>query len=327
MATIADLRRSRQALEAQAQQLAELAEKHAEKQAEAESANQAKSEFLANMSHELRTPLNAIIGFSELMTQEIFGPLGSTKYIGYAADIGTSGRYLLAVISDVLEMARLESGRVRLEPSVVDVAQAIGAEIKNVSASAEAKGISVIPDITPGSIIHADRHAVEKILATLLGNAVKFTPNGGHVVVRTRTANGALNIFVEDTGVGIGAAALAAIGRPFEQAGMTMSNGMKGSGLGLAIARSLAEMHGGSLRIRSALGTGTMVLVHIPASRHWAERRDQPTHAVSSTMNSSISVSSAPSGSPPSDQFSVQAAVSSDLAAILGAGHAMSVCV
>ena len=117
MATIADLRRSRQALEAQAQQLAELAERHAEKQAEAESANRAKSEFLANMSHELRTPLNAIIGFSELMTQEIFGPLGSPKYIGYAADIGTSGRYLLAVISDVLEMARLESGRVRLEPT------------------------------------------------------------------------------------------------------------------------------------------------------------------------------------------------------------------
>ena len=296
MATIADLRRSRQASEAQAQQLAELAEKHAEKQAEAESANRAKSEFLANMSHELRTPLNAIIGFSELMSEETFGPLWSAKYTDYAADIGTSGRYLLAVISDVLEMARLDSGRVRLEQSVVDVGGAIRSAVEKARAGAEGKGLALFADISTGSIIHADKRAVDKILATLVGNAVKFTPDGGRIAVRTRPANGALNIFVEDSGIGIGPTALAAIGRPFEQAGMMMSNGMKGSGLGLAITRSLLEMHGGSMRIRSALGVGTVVLARIPASRHWIEPRTRPADAAGSATAVAVARSSPPPG-------------------------------
>ena len=271
MATIADLRRSRQALEAQAQELAALADRHAEKQAEAESANRAKSEFLANMSHELRTPLNAIIGFSELMSEQVFGPLGSSKYSDYAADISNSGRYLLAVISDVLEMARLESGRVRLEQHIVDVGEAIRAVVTDVREAAATKKIDILVDAAPGSIIHADQRAIEKIVTTLLSNAVKFTLDGGRIRVKTRAANGALNIFVEDSGIGMGPAVLAAIGRPFEQAGVTMSNGMKGSGLGLAIAQSLLQMHGGTMRIRSAIGVGTAVLARIPASRHWAE--------------------------------------------------------
>ena len=279
MATIADLRRSRQTLEARTQQLAVLADKHAEKQAEAETANRAKSEFLANMSHELRTPLNAIIGFSELMTEETFGPLGSSKYSDYAADICSSGRYLLGVISDVLEMARLDSGRVRLDQRIVDVGEAVRAVVEDMQASALEKRITLTTDLASGSIIHADPQAIEKILATLVGNAVKFTLDGGWVEVKTRSANGALNVFVVDSGIGIAPSALSAIGRPFEQAGTTMRNGMKGSGLGLAIARSLIEMHGGSLQIRSAVGVGTIVLIHIPAERHWAEPRASQTRA------------------------------------------------
>ena len=273
MATIADLRRSRQALEAQTQQLAELADRHAEKQAEAESANRAKSEFLANMSHELRTPLNAIIGFSELMAEQTFGPLGSSKYKDYAADICSSGRYLLAVISDVLEMARLDSGRVQLEQRIVDVSDLVRSAVEEARAPAERKRIVLTTDLQGGSIIHADHRAIAKILATLLDNAVKFTRDRGSVGVKTRIANGALNIFVGDSGIGIAPSALAAIGRPFEQSGLTLSNGMKGSGLGLAIARSLIEMHGGSLRIRSGVGIGTIVMARIPAERHWSDPR------------------------------------------------------
>ncbi len=264
MATIADLRRSRQALETQAQQLAELAERHAEKQAEAESANRAKSEFLANMSHELRTPLNAIIGFSELMGTETFGPLGNAKYVDYADDIASSGRYLLAVISDVLEMARLDSGRVRIDPKPVEIADALKTAFADLQDEAAAKAVTLVADVAPRTSLHADARALDKILAALIGNAVKFNRDGGQVGVRVRPAAGGTNLFIEDDGVGIAPSALALIGRPFTPAGALMRDGMKGSGLGLAIARSLVEMHGGSLRIRSLVGRGTIVMLHLP---------------------------------------------------------------
>ena len=264
MATIADLRRSRQALETQAQQLAELAERHAEKQAEAESANRAKSEFLANMSHELRTPLNAIIGFSELMEAETFGPLGSPRYADYAGDIAASGRHLLAVISDVLEMARLDSGRVRIQPGTVDVAPLLRSAFADLQEAASAKSVALMADIDPRTALYADARSIEKVLAALVGNAVKFTGEAGQVGVRIRPAKGGTNLFIEDDGIGIAPATLAIIGRPFAQAGATMSDGMKGSGLGLAIARSLVEIHGGSLRIRSLVGRGTIVMIHLP---------------------------------------------------------------
>ena len=263
-ATIADLRRSRQALEMQAQQLAELAERHAEKQAEAESANRAKSEFLANMSHELRTPLNAIIGFSELMGAEAFGPLGNARYVGYTGDIAASGRYLLAVISDVLEMARLDAGRVRIDPKPVEAGGALGTAFADVAEAAAQKRVALTSDVAPRTALFADPRALDKILAALIGNAVKFTGEGGQVGVRVRPAAAGTNLFIEDDGIGIAPEALALIGRPFTQAGATMRDGMKGSGLGLAIARSLVEMHGGSLRIRSLLGRGTIVMLHLP---------------------------------------------------------------
>jgi two-component system cell cycle sensor histidine kinase PleC len=264
MATVADLRQSRQILEQQAQQLADLAEKYLEQKAEAESANRAKSEFLANMSHELRTPLNAIIGFSEMMIVETFGALGSPRYIDYCEDIRLSGQYLLGVISDVLDMSRLDAGRVRLEKAEVAIDSVITAAVETVAVAAREKEIMLEAQAAPYITLHADRNALQRIVATLLSNAVKFTPRNGRVNVRTRRLHGAMNIYVEDSGVGIAPEALLRLGRPFEQWNDMLENGMKGSGLGLAIARSLVDLHGGTMRIRSKLGGGTIVLVHLP---------------------------------------------------------------
>jgi two-component system cell cycle sensor histidine kinase PleC len=266
LATVAELRQSRQSLEAQAQQLADLAERHLEQKARAEMANRAKAEFLANMSHELRTPLNAIIGFSEMMEQQTFGPLGSQKYQDYCSHIHDSGKYLLQVFSDVLDMSRLEAGRVRLNRTEFSVEAAIRNAVRDIEATAEAKGLAVDVDVNPTESIEADREAVERILVTLLRNAVKFTPDGGAISVGAQAFDGQVYIYVEDTGPGIASADLSRLGRPFEQADTTLANGMKGSGLGLAIANSLVELHGGSLRINSTLGEGAVVLVALPKS-------------------------------------------------------------
>ncbi|HUZ91503.1 MAG TPA: ATP-binding protein [Methylocella sp.] len=267
MATVADLRKSRQTLESQAQQLADLAEKYLEQKAEAETANRAKSEFLANMSHELRTPLNHIIGFADMMQQETLGPLGSPKYADYCRDIMQSGERLRDVISDVLDMSRLEAGRFQIKKTDFEIDDAVSAAVAEIAPIATDKEISVVAETLPGKHIHADRKAIEKILTVILRNAVKYTPNHGHVSVRARMVQGALNIYVEDTGIGIPPAPLARLGRPFEQLDRTLDDGMKGSGLGLAIARSLVDLHGGSIRIRSSVGNGTIVLVHLPEPR------------------------------------------------------------
>jgi two-component system cell cycle sensor histidine kinase PleC len=266
LATVAELRQSRQSLEAQAQQLADLAERHLEQKARAEMANRAKAEFLANMSHELRTPLNAIIGFSEMMEQQTFGPLGSQKYQDYCSHIHDSGKYLLQVFSDVLDMSSLEAGRVRLNRSEFVVESAIKSAVRDIEAAAQAKSLAIDIDVSPTESIEADREAVERILVTLLRNAVKFTPDGGAISVGAQAFDGQVYIYVEDTGPGIASADLSRLGRPFEQADTTLANGMKGSGLGLAIANSLVGLHGGSLRINSTLGEGAVVLVALPKS-------------------------------------------------------------
>ncbi|MCI0599789.1 MAG: ATP-binding protein [Beijerinckiaceae bacterium] len=262
-ATVADLRKSKQTLELQAKQLADLADKYLVQKGEATAANQAKFAFLANMSHELRTPLNHIIGFAELMQQETFGALGSPKYTAYCRDIKDSGQYLLGAISNVLDMSRLESG-VSLTKSDFEIDTAVRAAIAAVKTIAAEKEITLHAETLPNAQILADRAAIEKVLTILLRNALKFTPNHGRVSVRSRIVQGALNIYVEDTGMGIPKSLVARVGRPFEQTDEALDNGMKGSGLGLAIARSLVELHGGSLRVRSSVGNGTIVLVHLP---------------------------------------------------------------
>ena len=270
VATVADLRKSRQTLELQKGQLSILAER-------AEAASRAKSEFLANMSHELRTPLNAIINFAEIMHAETFGALGSPAYADYCNDIMHSGRYLLRVISDVLEMSQLESGRVKIQAEDFDIDSAISAAVQSIEPIAGEKEIDVAAKPSPQTQIHADRNAIEKILTIILRNAVKFTPNRGRVDIRARMVQNALNIYVADTGIGMSPGKLARLGRPFEQLAGALDNGMKGSGLGLAIARSLVDLHGGTMRIRSSEGAGTVVLVHLPQRR--AAARQMPRGA------------------------------------------------
>ncbi|WP_414471673.1 PAS domain-containing sensor histidine kinase [Microvirga sp. M2] len=265
IATVLDLKQSRQKLEAQTQQLADLAERYLDQKAQAESANRAKSEFLANMSHELRTPLNAIIGFAEVMQSGIFGSLGSEKYEEYCSDIRSSGEYLLSVINDILDMSRIEAGRTTLKKQPLEIHASIQRALKLVSEQTKAKNLVVTVDVTPEDIVApADERALHQILVNLLQNATKFTSEGGCITVRTRLAGGAVNIYVEDNGIGIPDHALHKLGQPFEQVETEFSKSYKGSGLGLAIARSLAELHGGSLRIKSQEGTGTIVLVHLP---------------------------------------------------------------
>lgn len=265
IATVMDLKQSRQKMQAQTQQLADLAERYLDQKAQAESANRAKSEFLANMSHELRTPLNAIIGFAEVMQSGIFGALGSDKYEEYCADIRGSGEYLLSVINDILDMSRIEAGRTSLTKQPIGVNASIQRALRLVSEQIKAKNLTITVDVIPEDIVvPADERAMHQILVNLLQNATKFTSDGGCITVRTRQAGDAINLYVEDNGIGIPEHALQKLGRPFEQVETEFSKSYKGSGLGLAIARSLTELHGGALRIRSQEGVGTIVLVHLP---------------------------------------------------------------
>ena len=265
-ATVSTLQKTRQSLETQAQQLAELAERYLEQKTMAECANLAKVDFLANMSHELRTPLNAIIGFSDMMEHAVFGALGNDRYHDYAVNIRKSGEHLLNLVTDILDMSRLESGRMQLQRSEFPIAAIIRDCISDFAVAARAKNIRVKGDGWADVSLRADRAAIQRVLKTLIANAVKFTPNGGRISVRARLVGQAVNIYVEDSGAGIPRGAINRIGKPFVQIENKLEDGMKGSGLGLAIARSLVELHNGSIRIRSIEGSGTIVMVHLPAA-------------------------------------------------------------
>jgi two-component system cell cycle sensor histidine kinase PleC len=264
MATVADLRNSQQKLERQAEEVADLAEKYAEEKTRAEDANQAKSKFLANMSHELRTPLNAIIGFSEIMGSAMFGPLGSDKYREYCSDIHQSGQYLLEVINDVLDMSKIEAGRIRLDPEQIEVEPFLNDAMRVVSARANDKRLTLAARIGSGISLMADQRLLKQIILNLLSNAVKFTPEGGNITIRARGTGGGVSIAIADTGIGIPKAALTRLGRPFEQVESQLTKSHQGSGLGLAIAKSLIELHHGTMRMRSVPGRGTIVLLRLP---------------------------------------------------------------
>jgi two-component system cell cycle sensor histidine kinase PleC len=275
MATVADLRHSQQKLERQAEEVADLAEKYAEEKTRAEEASQAKSKFLANMSHELRTPLNAIIGFSEIMESGMFGPLGSDKYREYCSDIHQSGQYLLDVINDILDMSKIEAGRIRLDAEPIELEPFLNDAMRVVSGRASDKRLKLTARIGGGIRLSADHRLLKQIMLNLLSNAVKFTPEGGRVTIRARkTSGGWVSISIADTGIGIPEEALARLGRPFEQVESQLTKSHQGSGLGLAIAKSLTELHHGSMRIHSTPGRGTMVLLRLPINRTAVQKEE-----------------------------------------------------
>ena len=266
-----DLQEHQRQMEIQAQQLCDMAEEHnaakleaQEAQARAEQANDTKSQFLANISHELRTPLNAIIGFSDMMRSRTFGPMGSEKYEEYASDIHGSGSHLLSVINDILDMSKIEAGRHQFAPERVNLREIMDETVRITGVQAESKSVRVnrvMPDSVPMMV---DKRAMRQILLNLLSNAVKFTPEGGAVDVTMRRDSGAVKIAIWDSGCGIERSALKRLGVPFEQVQNQFTKNHMGSGLGLAIARSLVELHGGDLTIRSVPGRGTLVLVRLP---------------------------------------------------------------
>ena len=241
----------------------ELAKKYEEEKRRAEDASRAKSAFLANMSHELRTPLNAINGFSELMASELFGPLGDKRYAEYAKDILTSGQLLLDLINDILDMAKIEAGKITLAPQPLDPIEAVDQAVRLMHRKAEEKGLTLVVDGKAAPEIEADHRAVKQMLLNLLSNAIKFTSQGG-VMVRVRPAETGVTISVVDTGCGIPKDHLPRLGRAFEQVDMALSRKNGGTGLGLALTKSLAEMHGGRVEIDSEEGRGTIVTVFLP---------------------------------------------------------------
>jgi two-component system, cell cycle sensor histidine kinase PleC len=263
-AKVDDFEQSRRQLEIQARQLRELAESYNEEKIRAEAANQAKSEFLANVSHELRTPLNAIIGFSEMMRDGVLGPIGNPKYESYVKDIYASGRYLLEMINDILDMSKIEAGRMTLSPEWVALNTIVEECLTVVHPSAVEGKVDLIQCGSANISVFADKRALKQVLINLLSNAIKFTPAGGKVVLRAYRYRGSLRIAIADTGVGIAKHEIGRLGKPFEQVGNQLTKGHKGTGLGLAISRSLVEMHGGKLDIKSRVGEGTTVTCILP---------------------------------------------------------------
>ncbi len=263
------LQKAVDSLERSQEQLSELARKYEAEKVRAESANTAKSEFLANMSHELRTPLNAINGFSEIMVQEMFGPLGDARYKGYSQDILSSGQHLLALINDILDMSKIEAGKMNLKFEPLSLEDVTEDAVRLVRNRAETAGLALTIDFPPHlPEIEADYRAIKQVLLNLLSNAIKFTPRGGRVTVRAEGRHDPLGerlrISVQDTGIGIAQDDLARLAQPFEQVENQHSKTTQGTGLGLALTKSLVEMHGGSLDMQSAPGEGTMVSFSIP---------------------------------------------------------------
>ena len=264
-------------LEESRRELSDLAQKYQAEKFRAESANSAKSEFLANMSHELRTPLNAINGFSEMMVGEMFGPLGDRRYKEYSADILTSGQHLLALINDILDMSKIEAGKMTLHLETVDVEEMASEAVRLMRNRAESAGLIVMV-VAPRDLptIKADYRGLKQVLLNLLSNAIKFTPQGGRITVRAAQVEGAtgprVRISVADTGIGIAADDLGRLARPFEQIETQHSKTQQGTGLGLALTKSLIELHGGTLDIRSAPGRGTAVRILLPRFRGTPQR-------------------------------------------------------
>ncbi len=231
----------------------------------AETAYASKTRFLANMSHELRTPLNAIIGFSEMIQQQLLGPVGNERYLEYIGGIRESGEHLLNLINDILDMSKIEVGKYDLELETFNLSKLVQLAVHMIETRAHESGVKLIADKLPDSLdINADRRAIMQVLLNLLSNAVKFTPQDGKVEVSCSVSKNDIVIEITDTGVGIPKDKINLVTVPFEQVSSAMTRGHEGSGLGLAITKDLVELHKGTLTIDSKVGVGTKVAVTIP---------------------------------------------------------------
>jgi two-component system cell cycle sensor histidine kinase PleC len=264
---IKELEETRRRLENQGEELGSLAANLSRARDEAETASRTKSEFLANMSHELRTPLNAIIGFSEAMAAETFGKIGNPRYKEYLSDVIGAGHHLLALINAVLDVVKIESGKVVASPDRIDIsalaARCLDMMRETATERRVALGLAIAPDVAP---IYADPQHVRQIVINLLANAVKFTRAGGRVELGARCLDDRLvEIWVEDDGIGIAPEHVDKVMEPFSQVHDSQINSGSGTGLGLPISRSLAELNRGRLHLESRLGVGTIARITLPA--------------------------------------------------------------
>ena len=255
--TVADLEASRR-------DLSETMQKYQYEKYRAEEANRSKSEFLANMSHELRTPLNAINGFSEVMQSELYGPLGDVKYGEYVNDILASGRHLLELIDDVLDMSKIEAGRLVLEPKSVGVEKILNEAVRLVSKRAGDAGVKLTAAVGHAPPVWGDPRAIKQVTLNLLSNAIKFTPKGGEVTLTAEADLDGVTIIVADSGAGIDRAAMKKLGEPFTLTDTSVVREGEGAGLGLALSKSLMEMQGGILALVSERGKGTVACAAFP---------------------------------------------------------------
>ncbi len=249
-----------------ARELEETRDDALRKRFEAETANASKTAFLANMSHELRTPLNAILGFSEIIAQECFGPVGAPRYKEYAFDIHSSGSHLLSLINDLLDVAKIEAGKMDIEPRPLEPRKTLEMALKIIGTKAREKRQQLVIEVDPHTpMLFADERALKQILINMVSNAVKFTPEGGRIsVVASRARSGDFQLMVEDNGPGIPPEKLDKIFTPFSQVDNRYDRQAGGTGLGLALVRGLAELHGGRAWIESEFGKGAKAFVVLP---------------------------------------------------------------
>ena len=259
-ATVSDLESSRR-------DLSETMRNYELEKRRAEEANRSKSEFLANMSHELRTPLNAINGFSEIMQSELYGPLGDSKYREYVNDILSSGQHLLELIDDILDMSRIEAGKLTLEPRRIELERILDECVRLVAKRAADAGVKLTASVGHAPAVFADPRAVKQVALNLLSNAIKFTPAGGEVTLTAEADLDGVTVIVADNGAGISKENLTRLGQPFELIEDHFGKSLKGAGLGLALSKSLMEMQGGLLAIASQAGRGTVACASLPRRR------------------------------------------------------------
>jgi PAS domain S-box-containing protein len=235
----------------------------------AEAASRAKSAFLANMSHELRTPLNAIIGFSELILNEGFGPIGNARYSDYIRDINTSGTHLLGIINNILDLSKAEANRLELHDDMVDLAEAVAMSVTTISGQAARNGLKILVDVPPNlPPLRADMGKMRQILINVLSNAAKFTQPGGHIAVKAGpSADGGLMLTVTDSGIGMAREKIAVAMEPFGQVDSDLNRQYEGTGLGLPLTKRLVELHDGTFDLESEPGWGTRVKIIFPAAR------------------------------------------------------------